>query len=248
MCLIDWGLTADVLGALAGLIAAGVAFWAAAGAYPDWLKRQNHLRKSERAEQVLASFYVFKRALAAARDPLLRESDITAADKKLKHDGVVTKGIADPRVVGQAYLDRLHFYSDDFKELHGQIPFAEVNFGSDVAKALGEMLSIHSLLSSEAKFLHQAGTEVFYKYVSSINQLPCQLSTPVRFQVQGDTFLVAPEAAVPKRRAVSQQTPTANRVSAGRLHLDHFRAEISQYGSGKRARQQLSHFDYPQAL
>lgn len=156
MCVIDWGLTADVLGALAGLIAAGVALWAAARAYPDWLRRQNHLRKSERAEEVLTSFYVFKRALAAARDWTLRESDLTAADKKLKNSGVATKDISDPLVVGQAYLDRLHFYSDDFMELHKQIPFAEVNFGSEVSKALGEMLSIHSLLSTQAKFLPKA--------------------------------------------------------------------------------------------
>ena len=142
MCVVDWSLVADLLGALAGVIAAVVAGWALFKSYPDWLKRQNYQRKSERAEQILASFYECRRSVARVRSPLITGVELAAAEQKLKDDGVQIDEGFPSIVTAQALMTRMYEERAQWQKLNDLIPFAAVNFGEQVETALQETLRV----------------------------------------------------------------------------------------------------------
>ena len=91
---------------------------------------------------------------------------------------------------------------------------------------------------AQAPVFQGAGAEVFDQHVAVVDQPRRQLAAGVALQVQRHRALVAAQAAPPERGAgVVQGAPAANRVAAGRLHLDHLGAEIGQQGAGEGARQ-----------
>ena len=103
-------------------------------------------------------------------------------------------------------------------------------------------------LRAQAPLLHGTGAKVLHQHIGAVQQLQHQLAAALTLEVQGDALLVAAQAAVPERSAVLDNAPAANRVAAGRFHLDDLGAKIRQDGAGKRPRQQLTQLDNPQTL
>ena len=158
--MIDWGLVADVLGAAAGLIAAVVAAWAALKAYPDWLKRQTYQRKSERAEQILASFYECRRSINSVRSVIQFATEVAEAVQTLKDNGVEIENDNTPLVTAQVQMTRMNKERAVWDKLINVIPFASVNFGEKVEKALEEALRVRQEFVSAASTYPNADGEL----------------------------------------------------------------------------------------
>ncbi|MFY0637292.1 hypothetical protein [Maricaulis maris] len=159
MCAVNWGLLADVLGAIAGLITAAVAAWALLKSYPGWLRRQNHLRKSERAEQILASFYECRRSISSVRRPLITGAELAAAEEKLKDEKVPLENGKDQLVTAQAMLTRMHEDRSVWQKLNDLMPFASVNFGDEVDGALKATMKTRAEFIASAKSYSDAQGE-----------------------------------------------------------------------------------------
>lgn len=160
MCVVDWSLVADLLGSLAAVVTAVIAYYAIIVSYPDWKKRQDQIRKSDRAEQVLASFYECRNTLRSVRSPIHSGAEISEAKKNLEERGVEHDGIGSPFVTAQVTLTRVNDVMPQWQKLIDLMPFATVNFHADVNKALEDTLRVRAEVVSAAQRFPDAEAEL----------------------------------------------------------------------------------------
>jgi hypothetical protein len=82
--------------------------------------------------------------------------------------------------------------------------------------------------------------EILHQHVGALGQL--QRHRALALEVELHAQLVAPMHAEPHRVPVLRGAPAAERIAAGRLHLDHLGAEIGEQPRAERRREVVAEF------